>query len=236
MNYMINYTGSGSQVPQVPVQLQVPAVGGNGQRTIVLTPPAQHPTSNVMNSQQSSYPMMMQVGGSNPQVLYAYQGGKVANNHNKTASSSNSGLGPMILSSVSPNGNSPTLPMSIRGENNGIGEVFNVQAVNPVGSSTYIPNKSQMLQGDLANILSSLQSSGLQIVKTTNTTTAAAQPVSIPVVGNPPVQGVDMHADKTPVSNFMSSLQAAGLNVVENSADGTMSICLPKGTFAEKKV
>ena len=201
MNYTINYAGSTpvGQVPQIPV---CPL----GQRTIVLTPPTQQPSSNGSNSgsnnQQPSYPLMMQVGGLNAPVFYTYQtpqAGKLSNSHaNETSSSNNSGISQMMLAPVSPSslniqghGNSPTVPtVNIRAGNKStasqsLGEIFNMQAVNNVlHTSAVVQSKLPVCQAgqssDLAMLLSSLQVAGLQIVETTSGNGTA--PISVSVV------------------------------------------------------
>ena len=202
MNYTINYPGGQPHLSTVPV-------AQGGQRTIVLTTPGQSPAMSVnssMNNQQS-YPVVMQVGGTNtPQMFYTYQ-----NNENIVSSPSNSneninggstGVSQVVLSPVSSlqtgvsvhgNSGSPTLPsVSVRPDHKGgaarnLG--FNLQTVNSLQNTAQIVQSGTLpsrvpvnttSNSEFGNILSSLQAAGIQLVESpcgTNTKSAITIPV-----------------------------------------------------------
>ena len=219
MNYTINYSGARSVGHSQLTPNSIP-VCGTGQRTIVLSSPSQKCQNNVSSSgsnQQSNYPMMMQVGSSNP-VFYTYQSSDnvvksaISNTANDSVSSGNAGIGPVVLSPISPvasglnlhsSSSSPTLPsVNIRVENKplapcSLGEVFNIQAVNQ------IPNPGQMIHSNPATVASNL---------------AVNQPVINP--GTP---------STTDLAMIVSSLNAAGLQIVDSSCGNieTVAIALP---------
>ena len=118
MNYALNYSGG--------------LIGQSPQRTILLAQGGGQacPTSvnGTMNNQQSqAYPMVMQVGGNTAPVFYTYPSSKsmpktaIGTKNNDSSSPNNSGLGPVLLSPVSPmqsgiihsNTTSPTVPAAV---------------------------------------------------------------------------------------------------------------------------
>ena len=147
MNYTINYPAGGN-IGQASVQ---------GQRTIVLTPPSQsqQPNSNGNNGGSNQFPMVMQVGSTGGPFFYTYQNTDgIANKSIESNSSANSGIGQVMLSSVSPvqntvsihGNNSPKVPrLNIRtdvksGTARPLGEMFNMQVVSG------LPNSGAMVQ------------------------------------------------------------------------------------------
>ena len=191
----------------------------NSQAQIVLTPPAPTTASN------AQFPMVMQMNSSSGgPFIYTYP-----DIHNKSldTSSSNSGIGQVILSPVQnglnilkSNGNSPSniATMIIQqepksGAAHSLGEVFNVQTV------PNMHNQAQLMQNNLiqtpsvpvsqpgnqpsseiANLLSSLQVAGVQLVDTE-------------VNKNPGVvlsNSGEQATDKSPINNLIKLLQVAG--------------------------
>ena len=148
MNYTLSYPSNPSgQATQISNQVSLP-VNSQGQQTIVLTPQAR--SAGQVNSNSQTYPMVMQMGSSNAQVLYTYEHSGIHNKSNESCSSNSGIQGPVVLSPVSPvtnslnllknNGNSPnnmnkvnTVNIPSQENNAGVGralgEIFNVQTL-----------------------------------------------------------------------------------------------------------
>ena len=117
MNYTINYQmASGSAaVPvnnTVAMSTQLP-INAQGQRTLVLTQSQQNAGAYVNHgatSNQQTFPVVMQVGTSNPPVFYTYHtsdglqiNSAIPSKLNESGNnSSSSGVGQVVLSPVSP--------------------------------------------------------------------------------------------------------------------------------------
>ena len=258
MNYTINYPTTGvSTTISNPVAVQP----NQGQRTIVLSPPSANcstsgHTVNKSNSPQS-FPMVMQVGSSNTPVFY-YQSndGIVA----KMTESVNPGIGQLVLSPVSPvqsginiikqNASSPnisSLNIASDGKSSvvrSLGDVFNIQAMPgiggaaPIGTSvvgnTPLCSNGNQSSPDLANLISSLQAAGLQIVETGRGATSNCSGIS--VINNSQQNDAGQHSENPAIRNFVTSLQASGLPIVENQAENTLSISLPSSGVTTDKM
>ena len=253
MNYTINYPASGQIVPpQMSAPVTVP---GTGQRTIVLTQSPQSggnvSNSNNLNGQQSTFPMVMQVGGNNHPVIYTYQNGDV-NSALMTNCTDNTtganGIGQVVLSPVQNSiNNSPpgVTSMKLQRESKAsaarsLGEVYNMQSLGSVPSngtivqSSSVPINQQCQTSDLASLLSSLQAAGMQIVEnpcaSNNSSNNSA--ISVPLLSNQ-MQATETSPDKNVMPNFITSLQSSGFQVVENNQDKTLSISLPNRSLDE---
>ena len=232
MNYMINIPQSGQS--QLPVS--VPVAGGN-QRTIFLSSPAHgscpsNTNMNVNNGSNQNFPMVMQLGANNqPVLLYPNSDNVPIPTQVTEPSTVNSGLGQMVLSPLSP------VQKSINMQQNPSPPLSNVN-MQPVEA---IPNACGIVQSGnipgnqhnsdpsrIADLISSLQSSGIQIIEAPGNQTPSPNPLNVSV-NNSPVSKFPVN--KSPVVNFISSLQSAGVQVVENNADSTLSILIPSNTM-----
>ena len=101
-----------------------------------------------------------------------------------------------------------------------------VQPANVPGT-----NGMQSGQTEIAKLLSTLHSVGLQIVERPQVHNNRSA-MTVPVV-NSSSQPSDITPDSSVVNNFITSLQTASIPVVENSVEKTLSISLPKSTFEE---
>ena len=227
MNYTINYSGSGMSGGHMTTPM-----AGSGQRTIVLTPPSQQASGNTNHTnsnQQSTYPLMFDVGHSNAPVYYTYQSPDTVVNHG-IANSNDNNIGQVVLSPLSPvpsnvnmqgNSTSPNLQaISITSDNKAgaarsLNEVFNVQGINTVAPSivpantfpnTSIPPGNKPTE--IVNLLSSLQPSGLHIIENGNGKVSTPSP-TVPSVTKP-VQGSELNPDNRAVSNFITTLHNSG--------------------------
>ena len=225
MNYTIYPSTVNAGQSQMSNTVPV-GIGSQGQRAIVLaqltstlplagqTTSAPQPLANAsgnVNSGtgQQAFPMVMQMGSSNGMVFYTYQN-------------------PENISQVSPVQNSPTSMqnVNITSENKSVqrslGEIFNVQALpqmqdqqavnqsNGVGNNVLANiNNQQVTQSsnELAKLLSSLQTAGVQLVETNSSTTKTS--LVVPVIAT------------------------SGLNVVDSNSDNTLSIPLGNHSIEE---
>ena len=236
MNYTINYqTASGSAAVPVnnPVTMstQLP-INAPGQRTLVLMQSQQNVGPYVNHgatSNQQTFPMVMQVGTSNPPVFYTYHtsdglqvNSAIPSKLNESGNnSSSSGVGQVVLSPVSPVQNGVNIVKQSGSSPNVNMQSENCVAVRSLGDVLAI----QSMPG-IANpgpILSSLYGTSLQLVDT-----------GLSNMGNVPVSIItNQHAsdhspDKSTVPNFVKTYQPSHYPVVENNADKQVSITLPK--------
>ena len=222
-------------------------MNGAGQRTLVLPAAAMQNAvgnGNNMNTNQMNYPVMMQVGNSNPPVFYVYQSAEaIVNSPSGTTTANDSQnfgnnpqLGQVLLAPVLPvqNSSSPMIQtVNMRenktGASRSLGEVFNMQNMSAgqivsgsnVGASGTGSQSSQ--SAELATLLSSLQAAGLHLVGS-STSNSTASSVTLPVMSN------NVQATDIPVN----SLQVAGILMVENNAEKVLSIAFQNRSFEDK--
>ena len=177
---------------------------------------------------------------------------------NETTTCATNGLGQVVLSPVSPvqtginihqNRGSPTV--SIRSENKSgvvrpLNELFSMQGLSGIQNSAGIVQSVQLssnvpvaLQNthipcgqqntELANLISSIQSAGLQVIDAPNGNNL----LNVPAISTN-VQSPKMNIDKGAVANFIKALQASGHQVIENNAEKTLSISLPNCSVEDK--
>ena len=230
MNYTINYPSGGNG--QITGN-NLPGVS-QGPRTFVITPPGQNSqnggTGNISsNNNQTTVPIIMQVGGVNAPLYYTYQSSDGIVNSNIPSTRND---GQVVFSSVSPgqpgikilkpNASSPTvLSMNITPENKpnaarSLGDLFSMHPISGIGNqSAVVVNNSIQGNGnqgnsDLVSMISSLQAAGLQVVKTSQAGSNNGLPVS--VISNP---------------------QQSGMQVVENCTEKTLTLPVTKSSMEE---
>ena len=266
MNY-INYQPQPTSGHQVaPTQMNasitpvpVPQVRSQSQTAFVLSPPSQPTVNHPSANQRNSYPMLMQMGSTNPPVFYTYQNtneslvNPALHNKSNDSSSSNSAIAPMVLSQMSPvqsglnimktNGNSPTLGpthVNITSENKpsaarSLGNMFNIPTIPNLGTQPSVVQGNPMCQ----NPNQSNQPTS-EITSFLSSLQAAGVHLVESGCGNnnknTPVPVPVIESDKRPVEQFITSLQASGINVVENNSDKTLAISLPNRCVDEKHI
>ena len=252
MNYRINYAAN-ANTGQIPV-----APADSGKRTIVLSSQSQNCQSGHVNATSNQqFPMVMQVPGLNPPVFYTHQGTDGLVNSG-IPNKGNGNAGPVIVSPVSPVQSNINIlkqdnmsPNAINLQSDtkhsvsrSLGDMFSgIQSIpgpimgsSAMQSSVPMNASSSQSNSDIANLLSSLQASGLQIVETNtvNGNNAGTMPMS--VVNIPPQQVADgTNGEKTVMNNFVTSLQSAGIHIIENT-DRTLSISLPSTASEDTNV
>ena len=260
MNYTINYHPA--SVPRQTVNANnLPCASGQGQRTILVSPPLQscQPSNgNINNNNSQGVPIVMQVGSSNPPVFYTYHGSEAVVNQaiQPNQPEMSNGIGQVVYSSLSPNHSgikildhnacSPNLAgVNIQGNDNkstaarSLGEIFHVQSLPGMGNqhpqvivSNQIQNRGQQSNTDLASMMSSLQAAGIQIVETLqDNSTTSSIPIS--VIANPKKEN---SPDKGAMSNFLTQIQNSGVQVIDSHVDTNMSIAVPKSSVDEGNV
>ena len=210
MNYTINYPGAAAAGHTSQMTTPV-TVNPQGQRTIVLSPPPQLCQGNVNGNSSGGSPQfpvvmqvcssnapVMQVGSSNPPIMQV----SASNPGVMQVGSSNP---PVFYTYQNPDGvvnNSPvqggiangsSAAVKICAENKAmasrsLNEILNMQGISALPNGGTIV---QSLSNVPTNIISSLQSTGLQIVET-SCANSANPPIAMPVVN---VQASDMNAD-----------------------------------------
>ena len=225
MNYTINYPSGGN----IQIGNSIP-VASQGQRTIVLTPPGQNGSNtsgNINNNNnQSSVPIVMQVGNANTPVFYTYLNNEgIVNSsiQNKTTEVHN-GIGQVVLSAVSPgqsglklfkhNSTSLTISsMNLQAETKqsvarSLGDVFGMQSIGSIPSqgavivNNAIQGNGNQNNSELATMISSLQAAGLQIVET--------------VQGN--------NNSSIPVSVIQANHHQSGMQLIENNTENALGL------------
>ena len=184
----------------------------------MLAGPAQ--TSGNLNGQGTSqFPMVMQMTSSGGQLFYTYQNADPIINasvHNKAndTSSSNSGIGQVVISPVQNslnilknNGNSPTIPaINISSEckpaaARGLGEIFNVQNVPTLQQS--------VVQNGAPGNVTGLPAHSIAATQNSNSSQSACQsPDLANILSSLQVAGVlvgDQNIDKSGISSIVKS-------------------------------
>ena len=255
MNYTIKYPASASlgqtsqmSTSQVPVPL-------NSTGQIVITSPQQQSQCQPPVNGNAQFPMVMQMSSlAGGQIFYTYPEGMVNtavhNKSNNSCASNNSSISQVVLSPVPQtslnilknNGNSPNAmqTVNISSESKGtaarsLGELFNLSglpnqtplvATNSAHIAQTVNQTALQSPTEIANLLSSLQAAGVQIVDNVGSASANTG-VQLNSCNE---QGTDKN-----MTNFIQNLQSSGLNVVENNAEKTLSIPLGQHHAIEEK-
>ena len=226
MNYTINYPGTTGTINVLPVTMN-----GQGQRTIVLSQHGSTPGNSNNHAGGQHYPVVMQVGSSTPPMFYSYQNSDALLNSSPVQKGLN-------MQSI---GNSPTIPaVNIQADNKGtvsrsLGDILNVQTLQGMGNSGSLIQSAPLSntlpvtqQGhssgaqsntDIANMLSSLQAAGIQIVDSANTSKSA---LSVPVLSTQAAAGEHDFITSLPVTNQVSTPVNNMYKIIEGGGNVTL--------------